>query len=120
MERIVFTEHNGIQILIADFSNLQAGDELTAAMEKAKEMIRGQPPASVRVLADITNGHFNQAVVSAMKEFTSGNTPFIKADAVVGVEGLLQVGLTAISRVTGRNFKTFKDRASAMDWLAKQ
>ncbi len=120
MERVVFTEHKGAKILVVDFSNLQTGGELTATMEKAKQLIRSQPPKSVLALADITNGHFNQTLVADMKEFTSGNTPFMKADAVVGVEGLLQVGLTAISRVTGRNFKTFKDRASAMDWLAKQ
>jgi hypothetical protein len=39
---------------------------------------------------------------------------------VVGIEGLLNIALTAVSKFSGRTFKTFKDRPSAMDWLVEQ
>lgn len=55
-----------------------------------------------------------------MKEFTCKNTPYMKLDAVVGVTGLLQIGLMSIIRVTGRAFKAFPDRKSAIEWLGSQ
>jgi len=58
--------------------------------------------------------------VAALKEFTKHNEPYMKASTVVGIEGILGIALMAVSRFSGRLFKTFKDRPSAMDWVVEQ
>jgi hypothetical protein len=44
----------------------------------------------------------------------------VRASAVLGIEGVLSIALVAISRFSGRVFKTFTDRQAAMDWLVEQ
>jgi hypothetical protein len=55
-----------------------------------------------------------------MKEFTKANTPYIKAAAVVGISGLLEVAMSAVAKFSGRSFISFKTRSEAVEWLLKQ
>jgi hypothetical protein len=59
-------------------------------------------------------------MLTAMKEFTKANTPFIKAAAVVGIDGMLSIALMAVSKFSGRPFNPFPDKQSAMEWLVEQ
>ncbi|HEY9077018.1 MAG TPA: hypothetical protein VIO61_10830 [Anaerolineaceae bacterium] len=120
MERIQFIEHNGKKILLEDFSNLKPNQEFLQNLDNAKEVIHSQPPKSVLALFDATECTFNNQILDAMKEFTKSNTPYIKCAATVGITGMLRIALTAISKVAGREFHTFDDRKSALDFLAKQ
>jgi hypothetical protein len=96
------------------------GDEFLASEAEARAWIAGQPAKSVLSVFDATGAVYNLEVVNVLKDFAKHNEPFMKASTVVGVEGLLNLALTAVSRFTGRTFKTFKDRQSAMDWLVGQ
>jgi hypothetical protein len=120
MDRISVIPHKGVPIVVADFSNLKEGEELRSAMEQSKKVIRIRPLGSVLVLSDITGGHFDQKVIDTFKDLINGNAPYVKADAIVGVGGLLGIGLMAVSRLTGKTFKAFDTRGEAMDWLAEQ
>ncbi len=117
MERIRFVQHKGKSVLIEDFSNLGPGEEFRSSLDAARKIIRSQPQGSVLALFDATGMKFNNEMVSEVKAFVKGNTPYIRAAAVVGVAGLLHVALTAISRFSGRPFNTFSDRRTAMEWL---
>jgi hypothetical protein len=119
-QRIQFIEHRGKKILVEDFSNLKAGPEFISLIGEAQRIIASQPPKSVRAVFDASGSGFNSEVLNAMKNFTNANTPYIKAAAVVGINGLLQVALTAISKFAGREFIVFKSRFEAMDWLVEQ
>ena len=117
MERIRMIEYKGKTILLEDFSNLQPGPEFYRELEKAVQLTRSQPPKSVLTLFDATNSQFDAGVLTALKNFVKGNTPFIKYSAVVGMKGLKQIGLAAVSKAAGRPLELFDTREEALDFL---
>lgn len=118
MERVQFVTHKGKKILLEDFSNLNPGQEFTKTFKKAQGMIAAEPKNSVLAVFDATGCSFNSDMIDQMKNFTKANTPFIKKSAVVGMNGLLQVALSTVSKFSGRDFISFKTREEAMDFLA--
>jgi len=120
MNRIRYIQHNGNKILLQDFSGLVPGKELLATLDEARTVVQSQPPKSVVVLVDVTNMRFDKDSLDRMKELAASNEPYVKASTIVGIGGLLQVGLVAISRFSGRNFRTFLTREEALDWLSTQ
>lgn len=120
MERVTFIEFRGRSVLIEDFSNLRPGDEFRRALDVAAAAIRSQPPASVLALVDATHATFNAEAIGMLKTFTAANAPFVRAAAVVGVDGLLGVAMLAVAKFSGRTFARFPDRPAALDWLVTQ
>lgn len=120
MERIAFSTYKEKNILVEDLSNMSGTPEFFEQIKVAQKIIASQPSKSVLAVFDATNTHYNTEMLSAMKEFTKANTPYIKAAAVVGIEGLLKIALTAVGSASGRPFVTFPDRQSAMEWLIAQ
>lgn len=120
MPRIYFTQHQGKKVLIEDFTNLKPGPEFDTAIQDAARTIHAQPEKSVLAVLDAGGAHFDNSYLGKMKEFTASNTPYIKAAAVVGVSGLLEIALSAVSTFSKRKFYTFKTRQEAMDWLVQQ
>ena len=120
MQKPAFITVNGRQILVEDFTNARPGEEFELQLKTAHEMIASQPAKSVLAVFDATGSTFNVDILSKMKEFTSSNTPYVKAAAVVGITGLLEVALSTISKFTGREFHPFKTRQEAIDWLVEQ
>ncbi len=120
MEKLQFITYKGKRVLIEDFTNLKPGPEFVQNIAKAQSLIASQPPKSVLAVFDATGSSFDTGILNAMKEFTKANTPYIKAASVVGLTGLMQIALTAISRFAGRDFFAFKTREEAMEWLIQQ
>jgi hypothetical protein len=119
VERIRMIEYKGKTILLEDFSNLQPGPEFYMELEKAEQLIRRQPPKSVLTLFDATNSSFDAGVLTALKNFVKGNTPFVKYSAVVGIKGLKEIGLASVSKAAGRPLELCDTREEALDFLAK-
>ncbi len=69
------------------------------------------------VLTDVTEAHYDKEVADAMKEFVKNNTPYVKASAVVGADGVRLILLQTVIFLSRREIKAFPDRNSAMDWL---
>ena len=120
MERLEFITYKGKAILVEDFTNMKPGEEFMKALDEAARMIHSNPPKSVLAVFDATGAHFNNDILEAMKSFTKGNTPYIKAATVVGITGLLKIALKAISTFSGRDFHDFNTREEAMEWLITQ
>ena len=118
MGRIQFVLHKDKKILLEDFTNITVGSDFEELIKEAQTTIASQPPKSVLACFDATNCSFNTEMLNKMKEFTKANTPYIKKATVVGITGLLQVALSAVSKFAGREFNTFKTREEAMDFLA--
>jgi hypothetical protein len=119
-KRIRKVQHKGASIIYEDFTGLTPGDEMDATLEEAKAVVASQPKGSALVLVDVTGAHYDMESLNKMKEVSASNEPFIKASALVGIGGLLQIGLTGLSRFTGRSFNTFSTKEEALDWLASQ
>ena len=120
MERIQWVEYQGFKIILEDFSNIEPGEEFLSTLDKARAEIHSQPEKSVLALFDATDARFDQDSLSRMKNFVNSNTPYIRAAAVVGVKGLAQVALMAVTRFSKRSFQTCDTREEAMEWLVGQ
>jgi hypothetical protein len=119
-QRVRFIEHRGQRILFIDFSRLQAADDILREMDVARDIIRSQPPASVRVLTDVTGARYTPPVMDAMKEFTAGTKPYVRHSAVAGMERVHRVLYRAVLLFSRRSIEIFDTTDQARDWLAKQ
>jgi hypothetical protein len=88
-------------------------------VEKARLLIAAEPFRSVQTLVDATGSVFDSSVLQTLKEFVKVNTPTIKKTAVVGITGLKEVGLPAVSRGLGRPLQTCNTVEEALDLLAE-
>ena len=109
--------YKGKAVIVVDIAHTTA-DETIYVLEQAKKKIAALPSKSGLILTDATDTVYNTATSAAMKEFSNHNTPFIKASAVVGAEGLRAVLVQAIARLTRRAIRLCKTRDEALDWLA--
>ncbi len=116
--RVRFIEHRGRKILIQDYSALTPGPEFYRLVEQARMMIAAEPFRSVLTVVDATGSVFDAGVLQTLKEFVKVNTPYIKKTAVVGITGLKEVGLLAVSRGLGRPLDTCGTVPEALDMLA--
>lgn len=116
MERVKFIQHKWRQLLLLDFSCCSV-HEAIITMDKAKKIIRSQPQSSVLILTDVTDARYNLEVVEKLKEFTNGNNPYVKASAVVGLDGLKKIVYNAVVMFSGRRLSVFEDIEKAKDWL---
>ena len=110
--------HQGVNIYYIDFSNLSSAAEVDQLMKESKSFIRSQKPASMITLANIEGMHFTGDIKELFTEFVSGNKPYVKASAIIGVSGLKQIVFNAIVKMTGREIRAFENVNVAKDWLA--
>jgi hypothetical protein len=118
MERLQFIDYKGKRILIEDFTRLMPGGEFNKSIKAAQKIIAAEPENSVLAIFDATDSSFNAEMLEQIKKFTKANSPYIKTVCVVGLNGLLQIALSAVIKFTGREFNTFRTRQEALDFLA--
>jgi hypothetical protein len=119
MERVKFIKHNWRQILLLDFSGCSV-DEALKTIAEASEIIRSQAESSLLILTDVTNARYNLEVVEKLKDFTDANTPYVRASAVVGLDGLKKIVYNAVIMFSKRKINVFEDIEKAKDWLIEQ
>lgn len=113
-EKIV---HKGKQICVVDISDSKP-EEAVVYLKNAQKEIASLPPKSALVITDATNAVYNKESSAAMKEFVQKNTPYIRASAVIGADGLRSILLKTIAMITKRDIKPCKTREEAKEWLA--
>src|SRR5262245_19076354 len=119
MSQTGFIDHNGTRILFIDFSNCTP-QQILDRIEETKPMIQTQPEASLLTLTYVQNARFDRRVTQSLKEYTKGNKPFVRAAAVVGLSGLMEIILQAIVMFTRRQFAVFDSVEDAKEWLVKR
>jgi len=119
MERVKFIIHKWRQILLLDGSHCSL-DEAIKGIDEAEKVIRSQPESSLLILTDVTGARYNLEVIEKLKEFASGNKPYVRASAVVGLDGLQKVVYNAVTLFSKRTFPVFDDIDKAKDWLIEQ
>jgi hypothetical protein len=116
MERVKTLNYKNKNIVYVDVSDCMP-EESIKTLPEAKKIIASQPLGSVLVLMKVTNAHYNKEAAEAIKEFVQHNTPYVKASAVVGAEGIRMVLLTTVALLARREIKTFNTVEEAKDWL---
>jgi hypothetical protein len=86
----------------------------------AKEVIRQYSSKSALLITDVTDTKFDAGISSIIKEYAQHNTPYVKASALVGVAGMQKVILSAVKRLTGRDYYLANTMDEAIEWLIKQ
>ena len=116
MKRVRFIEHKWRQILLLDFSYCSP-DEALSTMDEARKIIRTQPEGTLLILTDVTEGKYNMDVIDSLKEFTTGNKPYVRASAVVGLDGIKKSIYNMVVMFSKRRIPVFTNAMSAKEWL---
>ena len=111
--------HKGKNIVVVDLSNTKPSENIELLSE-IQPKIAAFPSKSVLALTDVTDAIFDSESSQALKDFASKNTPYMKASAVVGADGLRAVLLSTVRLFTKREIKAFSTREGAMDWLVNR
>lgn len=120
MSRIRFIEHEGVRILFLDFSGFQDPSEATEPIEEAKRVIAQEPEGSVLTLTYVKGSKFNADMAQALWRLARHNKPYVKAGAVVGIEGLQKEVYHLVMNLARRRLPPFDDIEKAKHWLATQ
>ena len=110
--------HRNISIVYIDFSGLRKEEEIYDAMENAQRFVRSHYSKSLYTLTNLSGMHFNTDVYTRFIEYAKGNTPYVKASAVVGMVGLMQIFYNSFLRLTGRKVKVCTTELEAKEYLA--
>ena len=119
MDRVRFLTHQDKQILFIDVTNCTAEDVIELLTE-VQRIVTAQPPKSVLTLSDLTGAQFSRATITRMKEVAVFDRPHVKRAAFVGALGLPKVFYEALRTFSQREFRKFKTREEAMDWLVRE
>jgi hypothetical protein len=119
MSRVEIVSHAGKELVSIDLSGCKSS-ELTPIIEEAKRVIASRPESSVLVLTNVTGTQLNKQASEIMKTFAAANKPYVKASAVVGVDGLVNIFYKAVQAFSGRNLPTFPTIDQAKEWLVAQ
>lgn len=112
--------YKGKTIIYLDFSNLKHLSQINEVIQEATASIHKNPLGSVLTLTNINDMHFDTDITEAFKRFIAGNKPYVKAGAVVGVNGLKKIVYNAVMKFTGRDIVALDDLEMAKDYLAQK
>jgi len=110
--------HKGKRIFFVDL--LGFGRQSAALREElmqAEAVAYQQPGGSLLVLTDVRDTILSSEVMDFVKESSARATKHVRKEAIIGITGIRQVLLDAVSRFSGQQFATFDDVEAAKDWL---
>jgi hypothetical protein len=119
MKAFEIIPYKGKSIVMVDISNTTT-EQVVTALKDAQAKISRLPANSALIMTDATKAAYTQETGMAIKEFAAKNTPYVKASAVVGIEGIKSVLQTAVAMQNKRDIAAFATRGEAMDWLASK
>ena len=116
MGRTGFVDRGGEQVFVLDFSGFTP-EELGPVIREARLKIDQQQPASPLTLTKVDGARFNNDTVKQLKMLAKADEPYVRKAAIVGLSGLQQLALTAVSKFTGRDFIVCDTLEEAMSRL---
>lgn len=120
VSRIAFIEHQGHRILQVDFSGLRRHEDALPVFEEVRALVETQPLGSVLSLTDVSGSAFDPQIIEALKDLAVHNRPYVRAAAVTGAAGVLQVALAIVNQFSDRKIASFTDVERAKEWLVQQ
>ena len=103
-----------IEIIYLDFSGLKKKEEVLSQMEIYGEYIRKKPLHSLYTLTDLEEMYFNTEVYNRFTAYVKANNPYVKASAVIGLKGMMQIFYKGFVKITGRNVKVCNSKSEAV------
>lgn len=115
--RTEIIQKDGKAIYYMDFSSMRKLDEINQIIQEAVNYIRRQPAGSVLSLTNVEGMHFNSQIIDAFTTFVSGNKPYVKNGAVIGLNGLIRIVFNGMLKATGRNLRVCSSKDEAILYL---
>ncbi|MBN1812830.1 MAG: hypothetical protein JXA14_13425 [Anaerolineae bacterium] len=110
--------HKGERIFFVDLSSFgRHPDAFREELVGVEAVAYQQPEGSLLVLTDVRDTVVSSEVMNVAKESSARTAKYIRKEAILGMSGIRQVLLDAISRFSGRQFAAFDDIETAKDWL---
>lgn len=107
-------------MLLVDLSGLAESGAVLAEIRTARDLAARQPPASLLALTLVKGAAHSPVLLDALWELAGRNKPFVRAGAVVGMDGVHAMLYRTVVRFSRRNIETFDEAEPAHDWLAAQ
>jgi hypothetical protein len=89
---------SGQKILIEDFTQLKTRRRIFKHLASAKTTIASQPSQLILAVLDATGASFNAEIFRRHERIHPRQYPYVKAAHVVGITGMLEVALSAVSK----------------------
>ncbi len=120
MGNVAVVTHKGVPIVKVDLSHAATVEENIEVLEEARKLIATKPPGSVLLLTDVTKAFFNAKGITALKDWSKSNTPYLRASAVLGISGIYRIIYESVVKLVGREIVCFDTEEEALDWLASR
>ena len=118
MRKPEIIKHKGADIIYLDFTNMKEQHEILRLEDEGAELIQKQKFNSALTLTNMDGMFFNNDIRNHFSRVVKENSPFVKAGAVIGLNGLISIMYKSFIALTGRNIKLFKTKEEALDYLA--
>jgi len=115
--RVLWLNHGGKSILLADYSDLK-GDDLMTVFKKSKQT-QIDAGSDILLIVNFTNAKANNEIVNALKQAGKELDKDMKKTAVIGLAALHKIFYNGYIRVTGQGHKTklFDKVDESLDWI---
>ena len=107
-------------IVFLDFSGLKNKEEIINQIAIFAKYIRSKPAKSLVTMTNLENMYFNTEIYNLFVKYVKDNNPYVKASAVVGLKGLMQIFYRGFIAITGRNVKVCNSKDEAIEALNDQ
>ena len=118
-QRVNFITHKNKRILLIDFTGVMPEDH-TPIVARIKSMVSNEPKGSALTIIDATGMRLGLKMAQSLKDLANEDKPYVRASAVVGVDGPLGLLMEGVEKFSGRTFQRHASREQALDWLASQ
>jgi hypothetical protein len=116
VSRVRISEHKGKNLIEVDLSEC-GPQEAIPYIREAMALIKMQTRNSVLLLTNVNDAEYDMEVVKAIKDYVISNSPYVKASAVVGIDGIKQAILATVRFLTLHEIKVHETVEEARDWL---
>jgi len=118
MSRVGVEDYNGKNLINVDLTEC-VPEESIRYLREAIVLIKSQPRNSVLLLTNVSNTVYDMSIIPVVKDYAVSNMPYIKASAVVGVDGFKKAIFSTLRFLTLHEINQFNSVQEAKDWLSQ-
>lgn len=108
------------KIIYLDFSGLKKKEEVKEQVEYFEHFIHKALPKSLVTITNLEDMYFNTDIFNLFVNYVKGNNPYVKASAVIGMRGMMQIFYKTFVKLTGRNVVVCNTKEEALAAFAQK
>jgi hypothetical protein len=121
-DRMALIEHKGLEVVFSDYTNLKGAEFVNQIQENDSHVIRMGMDQKEKylILTDISGAGVTKDVLAKFRSTVEEIKPYVKASAIVGVDGFKKHFLNFINVSAPFKTKAFSNHEEAKEWLVEQ